>query len=52
MINKIPEPKRSEILLKIQNILSDSDIVWPRYGNDTTGELAIRILKKIEEKED
>ena len=30
-------------------ILSQSDIVWPKYGDDTKEDLAARILRKIEE---
>jgi len=30
-------------------ILSQSDIVWTKYGHDTKEDLAARILRKIEE---
>jgi hypothetical protein len=30
-------------------ILKQSDIVWPKYGDDTREDLAARILRKIEE---
>lgn len=30
-------------------ILAQSDIVWPKYGDDTREDLAARILRKIEE---
>lgn len=32
----------------IENILGQSDIVWPKYGSDTIEKLAERITKKIE----
>ena len=32
---------------KIESILSNSDIVWGRYGSDTIEELAKRILASI-----
>ncbi len=34
---------------KIENVLSSSDIVWPRYGSQTIEELAKQIVKKIEQ---
>lgn len=38
-----------ELQKKIENILSSSDIVWPRYGSQTIEELAKQIVKKIEQ---
>jgi hypothetical protein len=37
-----------EILNAIKQSLSNSDIVWPRYGSETIEELAAKIAKKIE----
>lgn len=36
---------------RIQTILSQSDIVWGKYGNDTVEELARRILLALEMEE-
>ena len=38
-----------ELQKKIKNVLSSSDIVWPRYGSQTIEELAKQIVKKIEQ---
>ena len=38
-----------ELQKKIINILSGSDIVWPRYGSQTIEELAKQIIKNIEQ---
>lgn len=37
-----------ELQKKIENVLSSSDIVWPRYGSQTIEELAKQIVKNIE----
>jgi len=34
---------------EVENILSCSDIVWSKYGGDTTAELAERIVSKLEQ---
>lgn len=39
-----------EIIGEIQQRLDESDIVWPKYGNTTTLDLAIRIFKDIRSK--
>jgi hypothetical protein len=39
-------------LAKIIATLEQSDIVWPRYGSDTIEELAKRILRELEQKND
>ena len=41
-----------EKITKVVKILKQSDIVWGKYGNDTIQELAERIVKNLEEKED
>ena len=38
-----------ELQKKIENILNDSDIVWPRYGSQTIEQLAKKIVKEIAE---
>ncbi len=43
--------KIESTLLKIESILSESDIVWPRYGRETVEELAKKILESIVDKE-
>lgn len=40
-----------QLLSKIKSILSESDIVWPRYGSETVEELAKKILESIVDKE-
>jgi hypothetical protein len=39
-------------ITKVVKILAQSDIVWGKYGYDTIQELAERIVKKLEEKEE
>lgn len=39
-----------ELQKQIENILSQSDIVWGKYGSDTVEKLAARILRTVEEK--
>ncbi len=39
-----------ELQKQIENILSQSDIVWGKYGSDTVQNLAARILRAVEEK--
>lgn len=36
-----------EIIAHIERILENSDIVWPKYGNQTIKELAEQIATKI-----
>lgn len=33
----------------IERILDDSNIVWPRYGSETTEQLAQKIVAKIKQ---
>jgi len=40
-----------ELLKKIENTLSQSDIVWGKYGSDTIEKLAARILSNIQSKD-
>lgn len=39
-----------ELQKQIENILSQSDIVWGKYGSDTIQNLAARIVRTVEEK--
>lgn len=39
----------NETIKKIKQILSDSDIVWPKYGSDTIEALAQKIMDKLKE---
>lgn len=43
LVPKLKSPQQSAI----EQILSDSDIVWPRYGSDTIEALAQRIVDKL-----
>ncbi len=36
-----------EIIATIEKVLENSDIVWPKYGSQTTKELADKIATKI-----
>jgi len=35
---------------RVERILSESDIVWSRYGSDTIADLAQRIIKSLKDK--
>lgn len=42
-----PDKPKSEDQEKVEAILSQSDIVWGKYGSDTIENLAARIVAKL-----
>ena len=40
-----------KLVAQVEDVLSSSDIVWSRYGEDTIEKLAIRLVTICQEKE-
>ena len=51
-ISAIMQELRQEKVDVVKSVLSNSDIVWGRYDSDTIDELAKRIIKELDSKEE